>query len=236
MKYALIGYGRMGQTIEKEASVKGHELVGYANTSEWDEKFKNDILNADVAIEFTQPENAYENIKWCLEHHIKVVSGTTGWLSAWNEIVARCNQQKGGFFYASNFSVGVNILFELNKRLASIMQSHPDYIVSMEEIHHIHKKDVPSGTAITLAEGIIGENKNYTGWSLEEKTDHVTIHAKRENEVPGTHSVSYISEIDEILIQHKAKSRKGFALGAVMAAEWLIDKQGVFGMNDLLNL
>lgn len=233
MKIALLGYGRMGQEIEKIAVSRGHEIVVKA-----DEKGFSDaeIKNADVAIDFSVPESAVSNIKKTLENNVPVVVGTTGWLDQYNEIVEFCNKHNGGFIYASNFSLGVNIFFELNKKLASMLSSHEQYSVEMEEIHHTKKLDAPSGTAITLAEGII-ENSNFEGWKLDEAPDNeIAITAKRIGNVPGTHTVKYTSAIDDIEIKHTAHNRKGFALGAVVAAEWLADKQGVYSMRDVLGL
>jgi len=231
MKIALLGYGRMGQTIEKIAEERGHKIVLKVD--------KNDgftLENIDVAIDFSIPEAAVNNISTCLKNKVPVVSGTTGWLEHYEEMTMLCKENDGAFLYASNFSVGVNIFFELNKQLAKMMQNIAGYNVSMEEIHHVHKLDAPSGTAITLAEGII-ENSKKTGWVLDQDDeDKIKINAVREGEIPGTHSITYKSEVDEIKIEHKAHSRHGFALGAVLAAEWLHDKTGVYSMKDVLGL
>ena len=231
MNIALLGYGRMGQTIEKIAEDRGHKIVLKVD--------KNDgftLENVDVAIDFSIPEAAVNNISTCLKNNVPVVSGTTGWLEHYDKITQLCKNNKGAFLYTSNFSVGVNIFFELNKQLAKMMQNVAGYNVSMEEIHHIHKLDAPSGTAITLAEGIMENSKN-TGWILGQEEEHkIKINAIREGEVPGTHSIVYKSEIDEIKIEHKAHSRQGFALGAVLAAEWLYNKTGVYSMKDVLGL
>ena len=232
MKIALLGYGRMGKEIEKIALQRGHEIVIKSNSSD-----DYDIKLADVAIDFSVPTSAFQNISNCINNNIPVISGTTGWLEKYDDAVTLCNQKKGAFIYASNFSLGVNIFFELNNQLAKMMNSLSDYKISMEEIHHTKKLDAPSGTAITLAEGII-ENSQKTGWELdgEESETSIPIVAKRIPEVPGTHSIDYSSEVDTIEIKHTAHNRKGFALGAVVAAEWIIDKTGVFSMKDVLNI
>lgn len=232
MKIALLGYGRMGKEIEKIAISRGHEIVIRKDVDD-----KIDITIADVAIDFSVPNSAFNNITDCLQKNVPVISGTTGWLDKYEEAVAICKEKKGGFIYASNYSVGVNIFFELNKQLAKMMSALKDYNVSMEEIHHTKKLDAPSGTAITLAEGVI-ENTMKSAWVLgEEHTENeVPIVAKRIPEVPGTHTVWYDSEVDTIEIKHTAHNRKGFALGAVIAAEWILDKTGVFSMKDVLNI
>jgi 4-hydroxy-tetrahydrodipicolinate reductase len=232
MKIALLGYGRMGKEIEKIAISRGHEIV-----------IKKDVDNeieitlADVAIDFSVPNSAFNNISNCLNNNVPVISGTTGWLENYKDAVALCTEKKGAFIYASNFSLGVNIFFELNKQLAKMMQTIEGYNISMEEIHHTLKLDAPSGTAITLAEGII-ENSAKNNWELGEKTteENIAIVAKRIPDVPGTHTVCYESKVDTIEIKHTAHSRKGFALGAVIAAEWIADKTGVFSMKDVLNI
>ncbi len=221
----------MGKTIAEIAEDRGHKIVRRIDK---DDSF--DLDGVDVAIDFSIPEAAVANISQCINSDVPVVSGTTGWLDNYDKIVQLCNDKNGAFLYASNFSVGVNIFFELNKQLAKMMANLSNYNVSMEETHHIHKLDAPSGTAITLAEGIV-ENTDYTGWLLEEEEkDKITIKSIREGEVPGTHSIKYASEVDEIAIEHKAHSRQGFALGAVIAAEWIVDKKGVFSMKDVLSL
>lgn len=232
MKIALLGYGRMGKEIEKIALQRGHEIVIKSNSNE-----KHDIKQVDVAIDFSIPNSAFQNISNCINNNVPVISGTTGWLEKYDDAVTLCNEKKGAFIYASNFSLGVNIFFELNNQLAKMMNSLSDYKISMEEIHHTKKLDAPSGTAITLAEGII-ENSQKTGWELdgEESETSIPIVAKRIPEVPGTHSIDYSSEVDTIEIKHTAHNRKGFALGAVVAAEWIIDKTGVFSMKDVLNI
>ncbi|WP_218599544.1 4-hydroxy-tetrahydrodipicolinate reductase [Polaribacter sp. NJDZ03] len=232
MKIALLGYGRMGKEIEKIALSRGHEIVIKKDVDD-----VIDITLADVAIDFSVPTSAYNNISDCINNNVPVISGTTGWLDKYNDAVALCKEKNSAFIYASNFSLGVNIFFELNKQLAKMMSSLEDYNISMEEIHHTKKLDAPSGTAITLAEGII-ENSSKNNWELDEKTseENIPIVAKRIPEVPGTHTVWYDSEVDSIEIKHTAHSRKGFALGAVVAAEWIVGKQGVFSMKDVLNI
>ncbi|WP_299008144.1 4-hydroxy-tetrahydrodipicolinate reductase [uncultured Tenacibaculum sp.] len=232
MKIALLGYGRMGKEIEKIALQRGHEIV-IKSTGE----NTYDINEADVAIDFSVPASAYSNISNCINNNIPVVSGTTGWLDKYNEIVDLCNEKGGAFIYASNFSLGVNVFFELNKQLAKMMSTLEQYNIVIEEIHHTQKLDAPSGTAITLAEGII-ENTNKKAWELDEKTseENIPITAIRTPDVPGTHTVTYSSEVDTIDIKHTAHNRQGFALGAVIAAEWLHNKTGVYTMRDVLNL
>ncbi|MBT8183718.1 MAG: 4-hydroxy-tetrahydrodipicolinate reductase [Eudoraea sp.] len=232
MRIALFGYGKMGKMIEQIALQRGHTINAKIDI---DTKMV-DYTAFDVAIDFSTPDSAFQNISNCFRHGIPVIAGTTGWLDQFEEAVKLCEENKGGFIYASNFSLGVNIFFELNKTLAGMMKNLEQYEVSMEEIHHTQKLDAPSGTAISLAEGII-ENTGYDGWTLdEEKTGKVPIQAVREANVPGTHTVSYSSKVDTISIQHKAHNREGFALGAVIAAEWILGKTGVFSMKDVLNL
>ncbi|WP_289662873.1 4-hydroxy-tetrahydrodipicolinate reductase [Flavobacterium panacagri] len=232
MKIALLGYGKMGKVIERIALERGHEIV-----LKKDEFNTYDGLSkADVAIDFSVPSAAVSNISAAFNANVPVVSGTTGWLEHYDEMIALCNEKKGGFISSSNFSLGVNIFFGLNEYLAKIMKQFDSYKVSMEEIHHIHKLDAPSGTAISLAQGVI-ENSGYTNWTLDEAKDNeIRIEAKRIGEVPGTHTVNYDSAIDSIEIKHTAHNREGFALGAVVAAEWLAGKQGIFSMKDVLNL
>ena len=232
MKIALLGYGRMGKEIEKIALERGHEIVLKIEESE-----QYDISLADIAIDFSVPTAAFNNITNCFKFNIPVISGTTGWLEKYEEAVKVCNEYNGSFIYASNFSLGVNLFFELNKQLANLMNSVSGYETGIEETHHTKKLDAPSGTAITLAEGVI-ENSNKTNWNLNDKTDGKTIPivAKRIPDVPGTHIISYTSEIDAIEIKHTAHNRKGFALGAVVAAEWLLGKKGIYSMKDVLNI
>ncbi|WP_405291077.1 4-hydroxy-tetrahydrodipicolinate reductase [Algibacter sp. Ld11] len=233
MNIALLGYGRMGQTIEQIAIKRGHNIVLKVDKDDTDY----DITKADVAIDFSIPNVAFNNISNCLNNNVPVISGTTGWLENYDNAVALCKEKKGAFIYASNFSLGVNIFFELNKTLAKMMSTLEQYNVSMEEIHHTKKLDAPSGTAITLAEGIIANTPHYDGWMLDAKADKkLPIVAKRIEDVPGTHTVTYQSEVDTITIDHVAHNRQGFALGAVIAAEWIVGKSGVFTMNDVLNI
>lgn len=232
MKIALLGYGKMGKAIEKIALERGHEIVLRKRSAD---NF-NGLLDADVAIEFSVPSSAISHISECLNHTIPVVSGTTGWLENYAEMVELCQDKSGSFIYASNFSLGVNIFFELNEYLAKMMKNLADYKVSMEEIHHTQKLDAPSGTAISLAEGII-KNTAYTNWTLENPSEkEIHINAKRIENIPGTHSVYYDSKVDQIEIKHTAHSREGFALGSVIAAEWLHGKKGVFTMKDVLGI
>lgn len=223
----------MGQEIEKIAISRGHEIVVKADINGFTDE---QIQKADVAIDFSVPESAVSNIKQAIKNNVPVAVGTTGWLDEYENIVEYCNKNKGGFIYASNFSLGVNIFFELNKKLADMLSGHEQYNVEMEEIHHTKKLDAPSGTAITLAEGII-DNSNFTGWKLDTAEENeIAITAKRIENIPGTHTVKYTSEIDDIEIKHTAHNRKGFALGAVVAAEWLKGKEGVYTMKDVLGL
>ena len=232
MKIALLGYGKMGKVIERIALERGHEIV---LKKDQDSSFDG-LKNADVAIDFSVPDSAVANISECLNNEIPVISGTTGWLVDYPRMVELCNAKNGSFIYGSNFSLGVNVFFELNEYLAKMMANLKQYNVSMKEIHHTQKLDAPSGTAITLAEGVI-KNTNYANWTLETPiSNEIHIEAKRIENVPGTHSIFYDSEVDQIEIKHTAHSREGFALGAVIAAEWLIGKKGVFTMKDVLGL
>ncbi len=236
MKIALIGYGKMGKEIEKVALERGHKIVSKIDINSSDSFNDEAFKSAEVAIEFTTPASAYNNYMKCFENNIPVVSGTTGWLDKLNDIKKRCDSEGQTFFYASNFSVGVNIFFEINRQLARIMSKMEDYDVTMEEIHHTQKLDAPSGTAITLAEDIIGAIDRKTKWVNEpaKNEEELSIISKREGMVPGIHTVKYDSEVDEIVIHHSAKSRKGFALGAVLAAEFTQNNKGFLGMKDLL--
>lgn len=237
MKIALIGYGKMGKEIEKIALKRGHEIVSIIDDKSVDEFDTPRFASADVAIEFTTPATAYDNFMKAFDHNIPVVSGTTGWLDRLSEIKEICKNDDKTFFYASNFSLGVNIFFAVNEYLAKIMNQFTDYEVSMEEIHHIHKLDAPSGTGITLAEGILQNIDRKSKWSLDKATlsTDLVINSLREGEVPGIHEVFYESDADIISIKHDAKNRKGFALGAVLAAEFSHDKKGFLGMKDMLN-
>lgn len=232
MKIALVGYGKMGKIIDEISLSRGHEVVARLKETPNRESLK----DADVVIEFSNPEAAFENIKVCLENKIPVICGTTGWLDKKPEIERIAVEQNSAFLYGSNFSLGVNLFFAINEKLAKLMNNVDEYQCQLEEIHHIHKKDAPSGTAISIAEGII-ENSKYEAWKLDETKDkELGIFAIRVDEVPGTHSVFYRSEVDEIEIKHTAFNRNGFALGAVIAAEWIVGKQGVFSMKDVLGL
>jgi len=232
MKIALLGYGKMGQVIERIALERGHEIVLRKNA---DDTFDG-LETADVAIDFSIPDAAVTNISACLNANIPVISGTTGWLEHYHTVAALCEEKNGAFIYGSNFSLGVNLFFELNAQLAKMMSKFDQYKVSMEEIHHTQKLDAPSGTAISLAKDII-ENSDYSSWALQNaKSDEILIDAKRIENVPGTHTVTYNSAVDSIEIKHTAHSREGFALGAVIAAEWLLGKTGIFTMKDVLNL
>ena len=232
MKIALVGYGKMGKIIDEISQSRGHEVVARLKETPNRESLK----DADVVIEFSNPEAAFENIKVCLENKIPVICGTTGWLDKKPEIERIAVEQNSAFLYGSNFSLGVNLFFAINEKLAKLMNNVDEYQCQLEEIHHIHKKDAPSGTAISIAEGII-ENSKYEAWKLGETKDkELGIFAIRVDEVPGTHSVFYRSEVDEIEIKHTAFNRNGFALGAVIAAEWIVGKQGVFSMKDVLGL
>ena len=236
MKIALIGYGGMGKVIEEKAIARGHEIV-LRVTKDSDPTWKDALKHADVAIEFTQPEAAVENIYTCFEQNIPVIIGTTGWFNHLHEVSDRCIDMNQALFYASNFSIGVNIFFQLNRQLARLMATYSSYQVEMEELHHTRKKDAPSGTAISLAEGIIAEHPAYKSWRKSEDPivpKSFPIHSIRQDDIPGTHSIEYRSEIDSIHITHTAFNRDGFALGAVVAAEFLYGKKGVFTMSDLL--
>ena len=238
MKILLIGYGKMGKTIEELALAKGHEIVGKLTHENAGHLSGFNSSNTDVAIEFTHPEAAFDNISYCLKNGIPVVSGSTGWQNLFAEASALCHENNGSFFYASNFSIGVNLFFHFNEYIASLMQQYPDYAVQIKEIHHLQKVDKPSGTAITAAEGILKSYPNLQGWTLEENAsdEKLPIISERLENVIGTHVVRYATAIDEIELSHVAHSRTGFASGALMAAEWLPGKKGVFGMKDLLNL
>ena len=231
LKIALVGYGKMGQIIDEIAQNRGHQIVARLKET----PTLANLNEADVVIEFSKPEVAYQNIKACLEQKIPVVCGTTGWLDQKPEIETYCKSQDSAFLYGSNFSLGVNLFFELNEQLAQLMNRFPSYHCQMEEVHHTHKKDAPSGTAISLAQGVIAHHEAYHNWKLDEtEGQNLGIMAKRIDEVPGTHHVKYSSEVDEIEIIHTAHTRHGFALGAVIAAEFLHDKKGVFGMKEVL--
>lgn len=233
MKIALFGYGKMGKTIERLAVDRGHEIVAKIDV----DTINKDISEADVAIDFSVPSEAFNNINICFNNNIPIVSGTTGWLEKYADAVTICKKKNGAFIYASNYSLGVNLFFELNKKLAIMMRKFKEYDISMEETHHTQKLDAPSGTAITLAEDII-ENSTKNKWTLgvTDTKDEIPIVSKRIDNVPGIHSVTYNSFVDEIEIKHTAKSRDGFAIGAIIAAEWLHDKKGVYTMKDVLGI
>ena len=232
MKIALLGYGRMGKAIENIAKNRGHEIVAKIDK----DQIEGTLEHANVAINFSIPDAAVNNIFSALSLKIPVVCGTTGWLEDLKKVTDFTTKNDTAFLYASNFSIGVNLFFKLNEQLAKMMNNQSEYKVNIEEIHHIHKLDAPSGTAITLTEGII-ENSKSSDWSLStDKSDEIQIDAIREGEVPGTHTVTYESSIDAISIKHEAHNREGFALGAVVAAEWIVGKKGIFKMSDVLNL
>lgn len=232
MKIALLGYGKMGKMIEQIALSRGHQIVAKVDI----DSPETNIEGADVGIDFSVPSAALNNISLCLNKGIPVISGTTGWLENKPKAEALCREKNGAFIHATNFSLGVNIFFQLNEYLAKIMGSQPQYTVGIEEIHHTQKLDAPSGTAITLAEGIIN-NTSKTGWALENPSEEkIPITAKRIDAVPGTHTVTYSCAVDALSITHIAHNREGFALGAVIAAEWIFGKKGIFTMKDVLNL
>ena len=235
MNIAIIGYGKMGKEIEQIAISRGHSInliIDKDNFADLDSK---NLKNIDVAIEFTLPESAISNYKICIENNIPIVSGTTGWLDKFEEITKFCNKNNGTFFYASNFSLGVNIFFELNNHISEIMNNYSDYDIDIEEIHHTQKLDKPSGTALSIADIIINKLDRKDSWSLEKSSENeIKIDALRKDSVPGTHKISYFSEIDKIELTHTAFNRKGFALGAILAAEFTKNNKGVLSMKDLL--
>lgn len=232
MNIALFGYGKMGKMIENLALGRNHQIVAKIDVGSIDIDFS----NIDAAIDFSTPDAAFNNITNCFKNSTPIVSGTTGWLENYQKALELCSEHEGAFIYASNFSLGVNLFFALNQKLAKMMQGIEGYSVDMEEIHHTQKLDAPSGTAITLAEGII-ENSNYEKWKLDEESEKtIPIRSKRVGQVPGTHIINYNGPVDSIEIKHTAHNREGFALGALMAAEWLVGKKGVFSMKDVLNL
>ncbi len=238
MKIALIGYGKMGKAIEDIALQKGHEVVLKINSRNTDDMITANLQKADVAIEFTSPHTAVQNIKKCIDANLPVVSGSTGWLDHWAEVKQYCEDKNGSLLYASNFSIGVNLFFELNTYLAQLMSSYQGYDVMVEEIHHTQKKDAPSGTAITLAEQILQYAKSKKKWINEpaKSKEELVIISKRIDPAPGTHVIKYISDVDDIEITHTAHNRTGFAAGAVMAASFLQDKKGIYTMKDVLSL
>ena len=238
MKLALIGYGKMGHELEAIAKERNHEVVLIIDQDNLADLTAEKLSSVDVALEFTSPKSAFQNVLICIEAGKPIVSGSTGWGERFHEAAELCKRRGGALFYSSNYSIGVNIFFKVNQLLASLMGKTQGYSVAVEEVHHTQKLDAPSGTAITLAELMAKELPGMKGWVLApEKLDNkISITARREGSVPGTHSVTYSSDVDEITFTHAAKSRKGFALGAVLAAEFLKDRKGVFGMNDLLKL
>lgn len=233
MKIILLGYGKMGKIIERIALDRGHEISARIDL---DNRYEFDHAKGDVAIEFSHPDAAFENVKQALEKNIPVVCGTTGWLSRMNEIESLCKKVNGSFFYASNYSLGVNVFFKMNEYLAKVMNRFPEYGIEMDEIHHAEKRDAPSGTAITLAEGVMKHVTRKKKWATLDtgKPEDLVIKSFRIDQVPGTHVVKYDSMIDSIEIKHTAHSREGFARGAVMVAEWIRDKKGILSMDDYL--
>ena len=236
MNIALIGYGKMGKAIEQIALKAGHTISCIVHSS--DDLSSLTQENIDVAIEFTQPESAFDNLSFCINNGIPVISGTTGWIDQLPEIEKQCREKDGTFLYASNFSIGVNLFFKLNKFLAKLMSPQTQYKPSMIEVHHTHKKDAPSGTAITLAEGIISEHEKYNAWKNEATSEagEIPIASERIGEIPGTHKITYKSEVDQISIEHEAYSRDGFVQGAVFVAEWLPSQKGIVKIDDFLKL
>lgn len=238
MKIVLIGYGKMGREIERLAVLRGHEIVAKIDIDNVHELNQLTSKEVDVAIEFSNPVSAYQNILTCLEKQIPIVCGTTGWLENKSKVEELTQKHNATFFYASNYSIGVNLFFKLNRVLAKLMNSQSEYDIYTNEIHHLEKKDSPSGTAITLAEGIISEISSKLTWvnNVIPSPQEIAIWSQRESTIPGTHTVKYISKVDQIEISHQAYNREGFALGAIIAAEWVKDKKGVLGMDDMLKL
>lgn len=238
MKIALVGYGKMGKTIERIALERGHEIVLKITSKNQDDLNTANLSNADTVIEFTNPESAFKNVSTCLSNGVPVVCGSTGWNEQLAQAKQICLNNNTAFLQSSNFSIGVNIFFQINAKLASMMNAYPNYQVSIEETHHTHKKDAPSGTAITIAEKIIRELDRKNNWTITQPSaaNELSIKAYRIDEVPGTHSVKYSSDIDDIEMIHTAHNRDGFAMGAVIAAEFLKDKKGFFDMNDVIGL
>ena len=237
MRIVLIGYGKMGKEIERIAMDRGHQIVSKIDIENPDDLISLTNKEVDVAIEFSNPISAFSNIMKCIEKQIPIVCGTTGWLEKKAEVEKATQSFDSTFFYASNYSIGVNLFFKLNKQLAKLMQPHAGYDIYTNEIHHVEKKDSPSGTAITIAEGIMSQYSNKKKWVNNEipGADEIAIWSQRESTKPGTHTVKYISKVDQIEVTHEAFSREGFALGAVIAAEWILGKKGVLGMEDMLN-
>jgi 4-hydroxy-tetrahydrodipicolinate reductase len=244
MKIAILGYGKMGRIIEKFATERGHEIVLKVNVDNTEDLTIENLQKADVAIDFSTPDSALSNIELCFDAHVPVVVGTTGWYGHLQEVKNKCLDSNNTLLYASNFSIGVNVFFFVNKILAKIMNRYPQYEVQVEEIHHTEKLDAPSGTAMTIAEGILSELDRKKEWvneligsgeELIAKPDQLLIESHRIEDVPGTHTVIYSSEVDDIEFKHKAHSRAGFALGAVLAAEWLQDKNGFYNITDMFD-
>ena len=237
MRIVLIGYGKMGKEIERIAMERGHQIVSKIDIENPDDLISLTNKEVDVAIEFSNPISAFSNIMKCIEKQIPIVCGTTGWLEKKAEVEKATQSFDSTFFYASNYSIGVNLFFKLNKQLAKLMQPHAGYDIYTNEIHHVEKKDSPSGTAITIAEGIMSQYSNKKKWVNNEipGADEIAIWSQTESTKPGTHTVKYISKVDQIEVTHEAFSREGFALGAVIAAEWILGKKGVLGMEDMLN-
>ena len=239
MRIGLFGYGKMGKAIEKIALEQGLEIAWRISRENRDQVTPGLLRQAEVIIEFTRPESAYDNVMACLQAGVPVVCGTTGWLEQMTDAEAWCTEHQGAMLWASNFSVGVNLFFALNRYLAQLMQQRPEYAPSLTETHHIHKLDAPSGTAISLAQDILAEIGRKSGWRLAPDTpapDEIPVQAIREKEVPGTHLIRWASTVDDITIEHRAHSREGFAAGALLAARWLPGKSGVFRMKDVLGL
>ena len=238
MKIALIGYGKMGKEIEKIAISRGHKISLKVDINNPEDLTISNLQNCDVAIEFTIPDSAIKNYKLCFEAGIPVVSGTTGWLDKKEEVYQKCKETKGTFFYGSNFSVGVNLFFELNKKLADLMAPRTEYDVEMTEVHHTQKLDAPSGTAISLADDILSNLPGKNKWVNDKapSKNEINIKSERVGQVPGIHTIRYDSEVDYVEITHSAKSRKGFAFGAVLAAEYCLENRGILTMKDLLKI
>ena len=238
MNLAIIGYGKMGKEIEQVALDRGHQVFLKIDMNNIDQISAEDFKNIDVAVEFSNPQSAFSNINLCFDHNIPVVSGTTGWLDKFDNVIARCKKENKTFFYASNYSIGVNLFFKLNSNLAKIMNKFTDYDVKVEETHHTQKLDAPSGTAITLTEEIIKNIERKNKWEKEiaGSNDSIAVKSYREGIVPGNHKITYESSFDKVIIEHDAKSRKGFALGAVLAAEHIAGKTGYYTMDDMLEI
>lgn len=234
MNIAIIGYGKMGKMIEEVAQADNHKIKLIIDNAEDWKKLGSELSQCDVAIEFSQPNSVIDNIYRCFEAGVPIVTGTTGWYERMEEVKQKCNSLNGSLFYASNFSIGVNIFMQINQFLSKITEKHPEYIPTIDETHHIHKLDAPSGTAITLAEGIVANNKNFEDWSAKAEPHKILINSHRENEIVGTHTITWKGKYDSIVLTHEANSRKGFAKGALTAAKWIQGRKGVFTMKDML--